>query len=391
MINSDGMKQQEVAEQYMAEIYGEFGYDQYATAGHSLGGNLSFHAAITAPPEMRAKIISALNADGPGYSLEYLLDPKHMAGISDLEGKMNHYQWSLVGALLHPVQGSNYMSIKTKSLVYGKFDIGSLTNKHSPFFVELDEKETVIKGEMDPFAKAIGRLSKETDESPAGLGNAFLSFIKGFSSLSNTEKKVLGGALIANVALFAVTHPMVTIAVLVVAVAIVVARWINPDFYGEVLIPFILNKLSNAQELAQQFIDGINTLILDALEAYNVAAAFVNKLMADIQSVLSDFISWVRNGLNSGYRYASEHPVIKVDTYKLRDYAQRLESVNKRIKNLDRRMDSLYWKVGFLDLLSLLHADLLTQKSLTLTLCSSYLNATAEDFETAERNILNRL
>lgn len=391
MLNSDGMKQQELAEKYMEEIYGRFDYDKYATAGHSLGGNLSFHAAITAPPEMRAKILQALNADGPGFALEYLLNPKHIAGIRDMSGKMYHYQWSLVGALLHPVPGANYMSVKTKDSVYEKYDLGSLTIKHSPFFVEIDENGNVIKGKMDSFAESIGRLSRETDESTSTIGNALISGIKSFLALSKTEKMVLGGALIANVALFALTHPVATVAALVVVAAVAVVGWINPEFFGEVLIPFILNTASATQDLAQQFIDGIKSLVVSALEAYNVANAFVNQLMAEIENVLSDFISWVRKGLSGGYRYASNHPVIKVDTYKLRDYAQLIDSVNKRLKNLDRRMDSLYWKVGFLDLLSLVQADLMTHKSLSLTLCSSYLKETAEDFETAERNIQNKL
>jgi hypothetical protein len=66
-----GVEQQKNAADYMQFINDKYHYDEYATAGHSLGGNLSFFAAITAPPEMREKIIRALNGDGPGSLLNF--------------------------------------------------------------------------------------------------------------------------------------------------------------------------------------------------------------------------------------------------------------------------------------------------------------------------------
>ena len=123
-------------------------------------------------------------------------------------------------------------------------------------------------------------------------------------------------------------------------------------------------------------------------EKYNDAKQAIKEFVG---SLLGSITELFQSTVNPGYRYATAHPVIKVDTYKLRNYTDRLAAVNKRINNLDHRMDALYWKVGFLDLLSLLHGDLLTEKSLTLKLCSSYLNATAEDFDNAERNIQSKL
>lgn len=79
---------------------------------------------------------------------------------------------------------------------------------------------------------------------------------------------------------------------------------------------------------------------------------------------------------------------IIVDTYKLSQYAQRISSVNVRINRLDRRLDSLYNRVGLLGLWNLMQADALTGYSWRLARCQSYLQQTAVDFEGIERLIL---
>lgn len=392
MINEGvGVEQQRIAAQYMAEINSKYSYDTYATAGHSLGGNLSFYAAITAPPEMRAKILQALNGDGPGFSEEFLTNPLFAEGIRDMAGKMDHYQWSLVGAILSPVPGSNYMSLQTKGNVYGEYGFGPLTAKHSMTFVGFDEHGRVIKGEMDRFAESIGRFTRELDELPAGVANSFIHAVEGFMSLPDGQKKLLAGAFIAHVALFLATHPTVLIATVLIGATLAVIYWINPEFFGEVLIPFILDALSFTADMVQKLIDGVTTVIAAVLEAANMAKEFINNVIAKVVEVFTEFTSWARKLFNPGYRYASSHPYIKIDTQRLREYAQRLSTVNKRLNHLDRSLDSLYTKVGLLDVWSLMQADLMTGESWRINRCISYLEETLEDFESAERKIMNQL
>lgn len=81
---------------------------------------------------------------------------------------------------------------------------------------------------------------------------------------------------------------------------------------------------------------------------------------------------------------------IIVDTYKLNQYAQRLSSVNARINRLDRRLDTLYSRVGLLGLWNLMQADSLTCYSYRLVRCQSYLQQTASDFESIERMLLGQ-
>lgn len=81
---------------------------------------------------------------------------------------------------------------------------------------------------------------------------------------------------------------------------------------------------------------------------------------------------------------------IIVDTYKLNQYAQRIASVNSRISRLDRRLDSLYWRVGLQGLWNLMQADALTCYSWRLVRCQSYLEQTAADFESVEKVLLGQ-
>lgn len=149
----------------------------------------------------------------------------------------------------------------------------------------------------------------------------------------------------------------------------------------------------------------IANLVSDGL--WRMAMSFINdvgvlltELSADLKEIsvaLKDFLvyvahnmaEWVKTAFDSGYRTASENPEIEVDTAKLRNYADKLRAVNRRLATLDRRMDSLYWEVGLRDLYSLLRADVLTGSSRCITRCEKYLTQTAEDFERLERDVAN--
>jgi hypothetical protein len=180
------------------------------------------------------------------------------------------------------------------------------------------------------------------------------------------------------------------IATVLIAATLAVIYWINPEFFGEVLIPFILDALSFTADMVQKLIDGVTTVIAAVLEAANMAKEFINQVIAKVVEVFTEFTSWARKIFNPGYRYASSHPYIKIDTQRLSEYAQRLSTVNRRLNSLDRRMDALYSQVGLLDLWSLMQADLMTGESWRINRIN-YLEETLEDFESVERKIINQL
>ncbi|MDR2670382.1 MAG: DUF2974 domain-containing protein [Oscillospiraceae bacterium] len=110
-----------------------------------------------------------------------------------------------------------------------------------------------------------------------------------------------------------------------------------------------------------------------------------------LKNAITAFAKWFRSTFNAGVRYAANHPYIKVDTGQLRSYADRINRVNSRLSRLDGGLRGLYWQVGLLDLWDILCANLLTSGSPTLNQVKSYLNNTADRFETAENKARERV
>lgn len=148
---------------------------------------------------------------------------------------------------------------------------------------------------------------------------------------------------------------------------------------------FLIYKLP---EMLNKFVENIIKAI-DRFKEFSkeVKATLKNFVVGIVKSVSSRF----KEVFNSGFKYATANPVIKLETYKLRNYADRLRKVNARLSALDNRMDSLYWRVGLLDLLTLMQADLMTGESRTIKKCISYLDETAQSFEEVEKRVMNQL
>jgi hypothetical protein len=303
-----------------------------------------------------------------------------------MAGKMDHYQWSLVGAILYPVPGSNYMSIKTKDVVDGDYWLGALLGKHSMTFAELDEYGRVIKGEMDEFAKSIGRLTREMDELPAG-GHALTGIVEGITSMSDGQKKLLAGTVIVNIGLFFATHPEIFATTLLVAVTLAVIGWINPEFFGEVLIPFIVDALAYTADMAQRVIEGLKAIITDVLEDAEIASEVVNKIIEGVAAGYKAFLEGLSHLFGAGPKVAAT-PHIKVDTYKLRHYAERLESVKARISSVDSDLNLLYLTEGLHVIINLTIAENLPSKG-QINKVINYLQDTAREFEAAEKRIMS--
>lgn len=393
LLNEKLTKQQAEAQQFMKDICDKYDYSNYATSGHSLGGNLSEHATITAPEEMRDKITQCLNFDGPGFSDEYI---SHYANqISQVSDRITHYQWSLVGALLNQVPGENYQTIKVNDQVDGKYDFGSLTQKHDTSFVLFDENGNVIPGEMDNFAKSVGRLSKAIEDCPSWMGNALIWGISKVMTMSDTDKKVAAGMLIAGLAGFALTNPIGAVIGLVAVGALIVINYIFPDFFGETLVPFLMNALSSTIEICNAIVDGIVTVVKNAIEAakdiIRLAADTVNRIVEGVATAIKGLIDWAKQIFNEGYKYSKSHPYIRVNTSRLRQYAERLAAINRKLRNLDERLDAFRGKVGLIDEGALRLADWTIGENGDLKGCIRYLNDTASDLENVEIRILGKM
>ena len=142
----------------------------------------------------------------------------------------------------------------------------------------------------------------------------------------------------------------------------------------------VLQAFERVQVIARQYL----TAIWDEFEK------FINNASITFISFAEGFMAWIDKKFNPGYRYAVANTYIEVNTDLLRDYANRLQKVNVRVRELDRRLNSLYTKVGLLDLWNLMKADLLTGYSWRLSRCISYLNDTASEFDAVEHSFASQ-
>lgn len=88
---------QQMAADYVAEAAGAY-RGKIRIGGHSKGGNLSVYSAVSAPREVRDRIIAVYSNDGPGFIDEVLA----MEGFRDLNGRLIKIapQSSVIGMLL---------------------------------------------------------------------------------------------------------------------------------------------------------------------------------------------------------------------------------------------------------------------------------------------------
>lgn len=159
LLNSSLTLQQRDAENYVHELWEKYGYryNSFSLTGHSLGGNLAVHATITAPDAMKAQIDHTVSYDGPGFSNEY--NRSHRRSIDEIKGKVDHYQWSMVGSLLYQPKTVRSRSIKAHDDAGSDSKLKNTVNRHYLTNVELDG-DYVQDGEKDFLSQLLGPASK---------------------------------------------------------------------------------------------------------------------------------------------------------------------------------------------------------------------------------------
>ena len=160
-------------------------------------------------------------------------------------------------------------------------------------------------------------------------------------------------------------------------------------------LDWVANFLTGALAPIAAAIGILAGAVVDVIhKAVDVIKSVIEKIKGIVDGAV-DFLkkcidglsTWFNKTFNKGYRYAEDHPEIKIDTAQMRNFASRLQAVNRRIVSVDRRLDNMYYRVGLLDLWNLMRADLLTGYSWRLDRCANYLNDTAEEFERVENEL----
>lgn len=113
----------------------------------------------------------------------------------------------------------------------------------------------------------------------------------------------------------------------------------------------------------------------------------INKFITSVATKAGMFFVKVVGKLSG---YFPVEPYLKVNVDRLHYYAQRLESIKRRVNALNSQIDSLYWEVDLLDIRHVLKADILTSFSFRLNQNIHYLNTTARLLESNERKLVGQ-
>lgn len=166
LLNNQETIQQMQAREFTESIYKKYGnyYSGYNFTGHSLGGNLAEHATVTSPDGM--PVHRCISYDGPGYSDEYIA--AHESQIADRSKYIDHFQYSWCGALLTPLPGTSYQTIKAHN-DEDNSGIMSYFWRHHTRNIEFDDNGNAQKGERDILADSLGPITKNIDDVPSVL------------------------------------------------------------------------------------------------------------------------------------------------------------------------------------------------------------------------------
>ena len=138
----------------------------------------------------------------------------------------------------------------------------------------------------------------------------------------------------------------------------------------------------------------VNKLVDKAKQIYNATKETIHQINSYFKNLIHNVKDWWNRSFNSGYKYADSNPYIVINTNTMSNYADQLERLSRRAKSLDRRMNSLYWKLGIewdtiANLGRLLKAEVVLDFAYRLDKNVNYLRTTASEFDRVEREIGN--
>ena len=403
---------QEWARAYCDQTLTDFyipGGELYLT-GHSQGGNNAMYALLTS--EYAEYVTGCISVDGPGFSqdvIDQIIREKGQAYFDELVrrcyGIYGENDYVHVLGEVHIIPNDQCITVTTPTAndfagyhdIFTHFTDGTL-NPH--YFV--DDDGNIIPVQPGPITVMVEKINESllknlSEEERYICGQAVMALVEtliGDKKLSNLSdlsdfvtlledglpamikaivqnpEEALGllEALAPDLLKMIQQHPLMSI-VLTAAVAVVASVLVTAVTVVLKEIDFIIEAVDKVQDLAKKVHDAIKQTIQDIKQA--------------VIAVKEYFLR-----LTPGARYVRNNPEFRADTALMREYASRLRSVNSRLVTLDQDLNDLYWQVGLLDVLDILHANIIAGYSPRVALCRTYLNSAADALEDADRKVL---
>lgn len=406
MLSSEQTQAHSDSKAYM-NIVGKTLHGDIVGGGHSKGGNDFEYGYLFCDEEIRSRIIAGYIYDSPGLYRDIINNnPNYKSFLKVIDGHFLCPQDSIIGQLLHENKNATFI-----------YSVESGLFEHDPYSWELEpgtgefqasEQTELSKYINNLLDNAVNKMSLSEREALY----SFVYYIMQNYGDSDENGEPIDGGLDKLIDLFANgwkdASGNFNFGKIRDIWNVFYSDYQNMteeerkhfiDSLGCLLSALIVTTYDYAKEKIELWIEESKALLKAAIaKAVDDMKQWISRgrdAFANIMKLTFEYFVQYINGLtewynrtfNSGYRYASSHTFIRVNTLLLNDYANRLEQVNRRISALDRRMDSLYSKVGLQDIWNLLQADLLTGYSWRISQCVNYLRDTAYEFELAEHSI----
>lgn len=406
---------QEWAKAYCDQTLNDYyvpGGELYLT-GHSQGGNNAMYALLTS--KYADYVTGCVSVDGPGFSQDVIDDIIKKYGREFFEEQVrkctgiygeNDYVHCLGEVHIIPEDQTFTVATPTASGFDQYHDIFSHYTSGKLNY-EVDENGNIISIEPGPITVIadlinkglLDHLPEEDRHVCAQAAMALVEYLIGDKKISNLSDlsdfvtlctegvPMLIRTMIENpdsfqavlekfapdLAKFIEKHPAITAAIVSV-VTVIAVRYILPK------VGMLLAALSLIDFVAET----VENLIKFGKKAYTALKNFIS----DVKKAITKVKEYVKS-LTPGNRYARNNPEFRADTALMRDYANRLRSINSRLVTLDRDMNDLYWQVGLMDVYDILRANIISGYSPRITMCRTYLNSAADALEKADRKVLS--
>ncbi|MEH7235824.1 Mbeg1-like protein [Bacillus sp. JJ1562] len=138
-----------------------------------------------------------------------------------------------------------------------------------------------------------------------------------------------------------------------------------------------------ASYIKEQVINYVKKTINAGLNLIKAVGDYFDNLVKNVTSFFVNVIKKIGG-------YFPVEPYLKVNIDRLYYYAQRLESIKRRVSALNDKIDSLYWEVDLLDMRHVLSADILTSFSIRLNQNINYLNTAARLLDSNETKLVGK-
>lgn len=380
---------------YLVELNGwnETNPDIYAT-GHSKGGNKAQYVVMTS--EYSDLIINGYSMDGQGMSQETIDYLKEKYGIEEfIKRQEKLYSISADNDYVNVLGVNNQDGriIPAEHIFYLESVLSGMAWHYPDCYINDDGTITGFTEQGD-VSKYIQGLSEAAMDLPAPIRSIITNGAMAIAQMALGKTKPVNGEKFYWEDILAAIPLIISMIPPGIVEKLGNEHGVNMDWLANVLTASELIIYApvtvSAKDIGED-IDNIIEIISEIKMCGATCEEYTARVILWIEESIDNIEEWWSENFTTGGQYSELNPQIRVDTYKLRNYAYRLENVNRRIKVLDERMDSLYREAGLMDIWNLMQADVFTAYSQRLSRCSEYLINTADDFENAERSILKYL